>query len=86
MVITRSRGLDHLRKRKVSKRKITSVADFSYDVACGDAGPDEIARLFEENSKRLQLIQALPAAQRRQIMLTKLPGQDLISMLYLDDN
>jgi len=74
MVITRSRSLDYLRKRKVRSGKIDDVADYVKDVADEGNEPDKLLESFQENSKTRHLLESLTEIQRQLIALSFFKG------------
>lgn len=74
MVITRSRALDYLRKRKTAQggqiRQDSALEHLSSD----DFSPEEIITMFEQSSQTQRLMAALPALPRQLLALSFFKG------------
>jgi len=74
MVITRSRALDHLRKRKKHSDRIKDASILFEEVADEKSEPDKVAQMFQENSKVRQVLESLSAIQQQLLALSFFKG------------
>jgi len=74
MVITRSRSLDYLRKRKKHTEKIQEASEFYEELADEQCEPDKVVQMFQENSKVRDILETLSAIQRQLLALSFFRG------------
>ncbi len=74
MVITRSRALDNLRKRKKHSERIQEASDFYEEVADEQSEPDKVVQMFQENSKVRGVLESLSGIQRQLLALSFFRG------------
>jgi len=74
MVITRSRALDNLRKKKKHSDRIQDAADFYQEVADEQCEPDKVIQMFQENSGIRIVLESLSGVQRQFVALSFFRG------------
>jgi len=74
MVITRSRALDNLRKKKKHSDRIQDAAEFYQEVANEKCEPDKVIQMFQKHSEVRTVLESLSGAQRQLLALSFFKG------------